>query len=66
MTLDGEYLYNLPTMLPADSAADEGYDAEYFFAHMEPVSYTGYVDWSDGTEKEITVSLMRDTRTGTY
>ena len=66
VTLDGEYLYNLPTMLPADSAADEGYDAEYFFAHMEPVSYTGYVDWSDGTEKEITVNLMRDTRTGTY
>ena len=66
VTLDGEYLYSLPTMLPADSAADEGYDAEYFFAHMEPVSYTGYVDWSDGSEKEITVSLMRDTRTGTY
>ena len=66
VTLDGEYLYRLPTMLPADGAAEEGYDAEYFFTHMEPVSYTGYVDWSDGSEKEITVSLMRDTRTGTY
>ena len=33
---------------------------------MESVPYTGTVLLSDGTEKEITVDLMRDTRTGMY
>ena len=66
VTLSGEYLYSLPTLLPGDSAANAGYDAEYFFENMESVPYTGYVDFSDGTEKEITVSVMRDKTTGTY
>ena len=46
--------------------AEEGKNPEDFFARMEPVPYTGCVDWSDGTEKEISVSLMRDTETGIY
>ena len=62
----GEYLYSLPTLLPGDIAAKAGYDASYVFQFMEPAEYTGYVDWSDGTEHEITVTLMRDTRTGMY
>ena len=66
VTLSGEYLYSLPTLLPGDRAANAGYDAEYLFRNMEPVSYTGYVDLSDGTEKEITVTVMRDSTTGTF
>ncbi len=66
VTLSGDYLYSLPTLLPGDSAANAGYDAEYYFENMESVPYTGYVDLSDGTEKEITVNVMRDKTTGTY
>ena len=66
VTMAGEYLYSLPTILPGDAAGTSGFDAEYTFQFMEPAEYTGYVDLSDGTEKEITVTLMRDTRTGMY
>ena len=66
VSMAGEYLYSLPTLLPGDSAGESGYHAEYVFEFMEPVEYTGYVDLSDGTEKEITVNVMRDTRTGMY
>ena len=66
VTLSGDYLYSIPTLLPGDSVANTGYDAEYFFENMESVPYTGYVDLSDGTEKEITVNVMRDKTTGTY
>ena len=66
VTLAGEYLYSLPTILPGDAAAAAGYNAEYIFQFMEPVDYTGYVDLADGTEQEITVTLMRDSRTGMY
>jgi len=66
VSMAGEYLYCLPTLLPGDQAGESGYHADYVFEFMEPVEYTGYVDLSDGTEKEITVNVMRDTRTGMY
>ena len=66
VTMGGEYLYSLPTIIPGDAAGTAGYDASYVFEFMEPVDYTGYVDYSDGTEREISVTLMRDTRTGMY
>ena len=66
VTLSGEYLYSLPTIIPGDRAGTAGYDASYAFEFMEPAEYSGYVDLSDGTEKEINVTLMRDTRTGMY
>jgi len=66
VTLGGEYLYSLPTIVPGDTAGSAGYDGSYVFEFMEPVDYTGYVDYSDGTEHEISVTLMRDTRTGMY
>lgn len=66
VTLAGEYLYALPTILPGDAVANAGYHANYVFQFMEPADYTGYVDMADGSEKEITVTLMRDTRTGMY
>lgn len=66
ITLDGEYLYNLPTILPGDEVSTTGYDAAYTFEFMEPVEYTGMATLSDGTEREITVDLMRDSRTGMY
>ena len=66
VTLGGEYLYSLPTIIPGDAAGKAGYDASYVFEFMEPAEYTGYVDYADGTEHEISVTLMRDTRTGMY
>ncbi len=66
VTLSGEYLYSLPAVMPGDAAATSGFSAAYVFEFMESVPYTGTVMLSDGTEKEITVDLMRDTRTGMY
>ena len=66
VTLDGEYLYSLPTIIPGDEASTSGFDASYVFEFMEPVDYTGYVDLSTGEEMEISVTVMRDRRTGMY
>ena len=66
VTPSGEYLYSLPTIMPGDRAGASGFDASYIFEFMEPVDYTGYVDLSTGGEKEITVTVMRDRRTGMY
>ena len=64
--MTGQYLYNLPTMMPGDEAGASGYNAAYVFDFMEPAEYTGAVTLSDGTQQEITVTLMQDTRTGMY
>ena len=66
VAMDGTYLYNLGTIFPGDPAGASGFDASYVFEFMEPADYTGYVDLSDGTEMELTVTLMRDKRTGMY
>ena len=66
VTLTGEYLYSLPTIMPGDEAGASGFDASYVFEFMEPVNYTGYVDLSSGEEMEISVDVMRDRRTGRY
>ncbi|MGX8706498.1 MAG: M4 family metallopeptidase, partial [bacterium] len=66
VTMDGEYLYSLPTIMPGDEAGAAGFDSAYVFEFMEPAEYTGTVTWSDGSEHEITVELMRDSRTGMY
>ena len=66
VTLSGEYLYSLPTIMPGDEAAESGFDSSYVFEFMEPADYTGYVDLSTGGELEISVTVMRDRRTGMY
>ncbi len=66
VTLEGEYLYSLPTIMPGDEAGASGFDTSYVFEFMEPVDYTGYVDLSTGGEQEISVTVMRDKRTGMY
>lgn len=66
VTLAGEYLYSLPTIIPGDEASTSGFDAGYVFEFMEPADYTGYVDISTGEEMEISVTVMRDRRTGMY
>ena len=66
VSMSGSYLYSIPAIVPDDQAGRSGYDASYMFEFMEPAEYTGYVDLSDGTEKEITVTVMRDRRTGMY
>ena len=66
VTLTGEYLYSLPTIMPGDEAGASGFDASYVFEFMEPVDYTGYVDLSTGGELEVSVTVMRDKRTGMY
>ena len=66
VTTDGEYLYSLPTIIPDDEAGSTGFQASYVFEFMEPATYTGTVTLSDGREQEISVTLMRDSRTGMY
>ena len=66
VTMDGEYLYSLETVYPGDTAGSVGFDTSYVFEFMEPADYIGYVDLSDGTEMEISVTVMRDKRTGMY
>ncbi|MBQ8306926.1 MAG: M4 family metallopeptidase [Blautia sp.] len=66
VSMSGEYLYNMPAILPGDEAGQAGFDSSYVFEFMVPAEYTGYVDMSDGSEKEITVTVMRDKRTGMY
>ena len=66
VSMTGEYLYSIPAITPDDEAGRSGYDYSYVFEFMEPAEYTGYVDLSDGSEKEITVTVMRDRRTGMY
>ena len=66
VSMSGEYLYSMPAILPGDEAGMAGYDSAYIFEFMEPADYTGYVDLSDGTEKELSVTVMRDRRTGMY
>ena len=62
--LSGQYLYSLPTVIPGDEAGASGYNAAYVFEFMEPVDYTGTVNLADGTQREISLELMRDSRTG--
>lgn len=66
VSMDGEYLYNQATIIPGDAAGQSGFDAAYVFEFMEPADYTGFVDLSDGTEMELSVTVMRDKRTGMY
>ena len=66
VTMEGEYLYSLPTILPGDEAGASGFNSAYVFEFMEPAEYTGEVHLSDGSTKTITVTLMRDVRTGMY
>ena len=66
VTMDGAYLYSLPTIIPGDDAGSSGFNAAYVFEFMEPADYTGTVTLSNGEEQEITVTLMRDSRTGMY
>ena len=54
VTMDGEYLYSLETIIPGDTAGEAGFEASYVFEFMEPVDYTGYVDMYDGSEQEFT------------
>ena len=64
--MDGTFLYSMPTVIPGDEAGTAGYSASYAFQFMEPVDYSRTIEMSDGTQKDITVTLMRDTRTGMY
>lgn len=66
VSMNGEYLYQMPAIVPGDDAGKAGYDASYVFEFMESVPYTGYVDLSDGSEMEVSVDVMRDRRTGMY
>ena len=66
VTMDGEYLYSLPTVIPNDEAGNTGFQASYVFEFMEPADYTGTVTLSDGKQQEISIQLMRDSRTGMY
>ena len=66
VTTGGEYLYSLPTIVPGDEAGESGFGSSYIFEFMEPAEYSGTVTLSDGREKEISVDVMKDSRTGMF
>ena len=53
-------------VLHGDEAGTSGFSAAYVFENMEPVEYTGKVSLSDGSEQEITVTLMKNAQTGKF
>ena len=66
VAMDGAYLYSLPCIIPGDDASASGYQAAYAFEFMEPAPYTGTITLSSGKTMEISLDVMRDTRTGMY
>ena len=64
--MDGEYIRSIAVHMPGDRAVRAGYSAAYAFEFMEKAEWTGLVTDGLGQEHELTVPVMRDTRTGTW
>ncbi len=60
----GEYLYALPVSEPGNADAHSGEGALLYFQGLEKDTWTGTVTKHDGTKKEITVPILRDSETG--
>ena len=63
---DGTYLHNTAVTMPGNSANQGGFPAEYAFEFMEKGEWSGTVAGHGETSMEITVPVMRDTRTGVW
>ncbi len=62
----GNYLRGNAVTMPGDPSTNRGYSAAYAFEFMEKGEYTGEVTGQDGSTREITVPVMRDTRTDVW
>ena len=63
---DGEYIRSVAVNVPGDRAVRAGYSAAYAFEFMEKAEWTGVVTDGRGDAAELTVPVMRDTRTGVW
>ena len=63
---DGTYLHRNAVTMPGTSSAQGGFPAEYAFEFMEKGEWSGTVQGRGKTAMEITVPVMRDTRTGVW
>ena len=61
---EGDYLYALPVAEPGNADALSGEGSLLYFQGLEKDTWTGTVKKHDGTEKEITVPILRDPETG--
>ncbi len=66
VTMDGLYLYALPSRDAGDEASKSGFSSTRVFEYMESVPWSGSVALHDGTEMNIEMDIMRDKRDGTY
>ena len=64
--MDGTYLYNNTVTKPRDMASLSGYNSIYTFEFMEHAEWSGEVHYADGRTRQVTVPVMRDTRTNAY
>ena len=64
--LDGEYLHVSEVTFPAISSTQGGYPAEYAFEFMEKGEWSGTVHGHGKTTMELTVPVMRDSRTDVW
>lgn len=62
---EGTYLHSMPVLSIEDPAADKGYDTEKYFENMTTEEYTETITLLNGTQREITVPVMKDAD-GTY
>ncbi len=64
--MDGEYIRSCAVSIPGDASARAGYASVYAFEFMERSEWSGTVTDRMGGTREITVPVMRDTRTGAW
>lgn len=57
---DGEYLYNIPVSEPGNVEAIIGESASFDFGKYTQDEWTGMVTLHDGSEKELTVPVLKD------
>ena len=66
VSADGNYLYSIPVSQPGDPDAGTGQSAKaiFDFDAYEKDEMTVSVNWHDGTVKDITVPVLKDSKTG--
>lgn len=66
VTLEGEYLYNLPVTEPGSREAKSGYRMQNVFEGMIPGEFTGEVTDGSGNRKTVTVPVMQNENDGKW
>ncbi len=63
---DGEYIRSCAAAVPGAGAVRAGYSAAYTFSFMEKKEWSGTVSDRSGDPVQLSVPVMRDTRTGIW